>query len=243
MRDLEAKSLRRIAAAHPHALGDLSNVTATGEGSGGGFDADTVDGQHASEFADAASHPHALSDLSNVTATGEGSGGGFDADTVDGLHASAFAGSGHDHDAAYLAAGTVRTRGADIADKTSFSAVSTWEDWGSSLLVGDPGEEVFITAHLTGSLLVASGVNRSVRVRVGISTDGGSTYTFGNEPWGQIDNSGSNQRRAAISASHEVHNVTPSSGIRVKAQALISGGATTDMDFVTGHITGTVSPD
>lgn len=28
---------------HTHALGDLSNVTATGEGSGGGFDADTVD--------------------------------------------------------------------------------------------------------------------------------------------------------------------------------------------------------
>jgi len=33
-------------AGHTHALGDLSNVTATGEGSGGGFDADTVDGKH-----------------------------------------------------------------------------------------------------------------------------------------------------------------------------------------------------
>lgn len=32
-------------------LGDLTNVTATGEGSGNGFDADTVDGQHASAFA------------------------------------------------------------------------------------------------------------------------------------------------------------------------------------------------
>lgn len=31
-------------AAHVHALGDLSNVTATAEGSGGGLDADTVDG-------------------------------------------------------------------------------------------------------------------------------------------------------------------------------------------------------
>jgi hypothetical protein len=35
------------------ALGDLSNVTATGEGSGNGFDADTVDGEHAGAFADA----------------------------------------------------------------------------------------------------------------------------------------------------------------------------------------------
>lgn len=34
------------AAGHTHALGDLSNVSATGEGSGGGFDADTVDGKH-----------------------------------------------------------------------------------------------------------------------------------------------------------------------------------------------------
>lgn len=32
------------------ALGDLSNVTATGEGSGNGFDADTVDGQHAADI-------------------------------------------------------------------------------------------------------------------------------------------------------------------------------------------------
>lgn len=38
---------------HTHALGDLSNVSASGEGSGGGFDADTVDGQHASAFLEA----------------------------------------------------------------------------------------------------------------------------------------------------------------------------------------------
>jgi hypothetical protein len=31
-------------------LGDLSNVTASGEGSGNGFDADTVDGKHASDL-------------------------------------------------------------------------------------------------------------------------------------------------------------------------------------------------
>jgi hypothetical protein len=34
------------------ALGDLSNVTATGEGSGNGFNADLLDGEHASAFAD-----------------------------------------------------------------------------------------------------------------------------------------------------------------------------------------------
>lgn len=81
---------------HTHALGELSDVTATGEGSGGGFDADMVDGQHASAFA-TAGHTHALGDLSDVTASGEGSGGGFDADMVDGQHASAFASAGHTH--------------------------------------------------------------------------------------------------------------------------------------------------
>jgi hypothetical protein len=42
---------------HSHALGDLSNVTASGEGAGNGFDADTVDGNHASAFA-TAGHLH-----------------------------------------------------------------------------------------------------------------------------------------------------------------------------------------
>jgi hypothetical protein len=45
-------------------------------------DADTVDGEHASAFADAA-HNHAPDDI-----TPQGAGSGLDADTVDGLHAS-----------------------------------------------------------------------------------------------------------------------------------------------------------
>lgn len=132
-----------------------------------------------------------------------------------------------------------RTRGKDIANKTSFSAVSTWEDWGSSLNAGNPGEEVFITADLTGSIFTASGVSRAGRVRVGISTDGGSTYTFGPENWCAADGT---LRRDACCASHEVHSVTPTSDIHVKVQALISGGSTTDMDFVTGHVTVNISP-
>lgn len=38
------------ASGHIHALGDLSNVSASGEGSGNGFDADTVDGKHSDEI-------------------------------------------------------------------------------------------------------------------------------------------------------------------------------------------------
>lgn len=37
--------------AHSHSLGELTDVTATGEGAGNGFDADLLDGNHASAFA------------------------------------------------------------------------------------------------------------------------------------------------------------------------------------------------
>lgn len=90
---------------HSHSLGDLSNVTATGEGSGNGFDADTVDGEDASAFADSG-HSHsqlhdkytdseAVSAVNNQTQLTVDISG--DADTVDGENASAFADSGHSH--------------------------------------------------------------------------------------------------------------------------------------------------
>jgi hypothetical protein len=85
---------------HSHSLGDLSNVTATGEGSGNGLDADTVDGEDASAFADSG-HTHtqlhdkytdseAVSAVNNQTELTVDISG--DADTVDGEDASAFAG-------------------------------------------------------------------------------------------------------------------------------------------------------
>lgn len=72
-------------------LGDLAGVSASGEGPGNGFDADTVDGNDAAAFAQAV-HGHAYSDLSGVT--GAGSGGGLNADLLDGKHASEIGGDG-----------------------------------------------------------------------------------------------------------------------------------------------------
>jgi len=54
-------------------------------------DADTVDGAHASDFADAA-HNHKPSEISP-----QGADSGLDADTVDGSHAKDFAGAAHNH--------------------------------------------------------------------------------------------------------------------------------------------------
>jgi len=67
------------------AVGDLSGVSS--EGSGGGLNADQLDGNHASAFA-SSGHTHSLGDLSDVSASGEGSGNNFNADMVDGKHAS-----------------------------------------------------------------------------------------------------------------------------------------------------------
>jgi hypothetical protein len=72
-------------------LGDLAGVSASGEGSGNGFDADTVDGEDAAAFAQA-THGHHYSDLSGVS--GAGSGGGLNADLLDGKHASEIGGDG-----------------------------------------------------------------------------------------------------------------------------------------------------
>ena len=56
-----------------------------------GANADTLDGLHASDLAEAA-HTHAGADITSQVA---------DADTVDGSHASAFAAAGHDHAGVY----------------------------------------------------------------------------------------------------------------------------------------------
>lgn len=65
------------------ALGDLSDVDATGEGAGGGFDADLLDGKHASEF---------------VLAAGDAMSGNLDmaGNTINGLEGARYSPSGND---------------------------------------------------------------------------------------------------------------------------------------------------
>ncbi len=129
----------------------------------------------------------------------------------------------------------IRARGQSLANKGTFVAVSTWEDWGVSLNMGTPGENVFVTGHVTGSILGGAGINRAGQVRVGISFDTGSTWTYGPHTWFQVDDNTATIRRSFCGASHQRSGV-PSSEVRVKVQALISGGLVTDLDFVTGQL-------
>jgi hypothetical protein len=131
---------------------DGSNVSITG-------DADTVDGEHASAFADAGHlHDTRYYQIGNQV---------DDADTLDGEHASAFADAGHLHDSRYYTQSQVDT---NFVEEVDF--ISTNQDGGS---VGyqtfvpvatfglDDGEEIRITdATLTKNGLdqaCESGVN------------------------------------------------------------------------------------
>ena len=132
-----------------------------------------------------------------------------------------------------------RVRGAALTDKTSFGAIDTMENWGSSLNVGQPTIFVFITAQVAGSILTASGVSRAGQIRIRISLDGGSTWSDGTSNWCAAT---STLRREGVAASHFTSG-TPTGDIRVQVQALISGGLVTDIDFVTGTVTVQVAPD
>lgn len=140
----------------------------------------------------------------------------------------------------------VRVRGFDVGDKTTFTAVSTWEDWGSAQNMGvyPNGATYWVGVELIGSALVAAGVNRAGQVRVGISDDGGSSWTYGQAQWFQIDDATGSTRRGPVVAGHGmIVTADGTNNIQVKAQALISGGVTTDLDLLDGQLMVQVAPD
>jgi hypothetical protein len=79
------------ASSHTHGGGDITSQVG---------DANTVDGEHASAFADA-SHTHGGGDVTSAVANAT------DADTVDGSHAAAFAASSHNHAATAITSGSL----------------------------------------------------------------------------------------------------------------------------------------
>jgi hypothetical protein len=109
--DLEALETGKAAANHTHSYNDLSDkptipsIPASLPANGG--NADTVDGKHASDFANAShshsgysvtGHTHSYNDLDNkpTIPTSLPANGG-NADTVDGKHATDFASADHTH--------------------------------------------------------------------------------------------------------------------------------------------------
>lgn len=109
----------------------------------------------------------------------------------------------------------------DLPDNTVPSAAGTWEDWGNPLIFANPGTPVTVMAWGTGSVVNDDG-GSGVGMRIGISTDGGATYEFGQGPRDQAA-TGGNTRRGSVSALHTVTTGgIPSGDVRVKAQIEIT---------------------
>ncbi len=131
-----------------------SEITPTvwaNDGAGSELDADLLDGEHASAFADA-SHNHSGDEItsgtvadariaaaiardSEITPTvwaNDGAGGGLDADLLDGEHASAFADASHNHSGDEIASGTVAdARIAAAIARDSEITPTVWADDGA----------------------------------------------------------------------------------------------------------------
>ena len=133
----EPGAVETVPAAHTHAGADITSAVANAT------DADTLDGEHASAFADAAhahaldyapiTHGHAGDDITSAVANAT------DADTLDGEHASAFADAAHAHASDYAPI-THAHAGADIT-----SAVANATD--ADTLDGEHASAFAATEH------------------------------------------------------------------------------------------------
>lgn len=143
------------------------------------------------------------------------------------------------NDARYGVIGTsVVIDGTTLTDKTTFSLVDTWEDWGTEVVtITDPGVDMAISAQASGSIEDTSGNGGGEgRMRVGISLDGGTTYTFGNEPIADVYDLSADIGFASLAAVH-FRSGTPTGDIKIKVQAMIIGGVVGDIDFTDGGLT------
>jgi hypothetical protein len=123
------------------------------------------------------------------------------------------------------------------------AATSTWEDWATeTATVTDPGREIDIISHLNGTAVNLAAVRIQGLIRIGISTDGGSTYNFGTQGRGDTDRATADIRVTNISVHHTQHDVTPTGNVVVKAQIQQVLGVAADMSFQDGFLSVMVIP-
>jgi hypothetical protein len=141
--------------------------------------------------------------------------------------AATFARSDHKHHAGDMSDTTLTQTSAPTSD--------TFADWGSETITfTDPGVPVKVYARLDGraSQTGAGGGDVVVRVRTGISFDGGGSYTFGNENVGGVADTGGT-RNEAIGA-HQIRSGDPTGNILIKAQLRSDDGSAPTTVFANG---------
>lgn len=119
------------------------------------------------------------------------------------------------------------------------TATTTFEDWGDPIIFANPGRPVTVKALGTGQATCDSD-GTGVAMRVGISVDGGATWSFGIGPRDQTGG-GVDTRRAAFAAMHHITTEdVPTGDVRVKAQfeatTLSSGNPTFYFGTILGEV-------
>ncbi|GAA5119137.1 hypothetical protein [Haloechinothrix salitolerans] len=128
------------------------------------------------------------------------------------------------------------TQGVQLTNDSA-AATSTWEQWGTeTITISDPGIAVEVSAGLTGRFRNVVDLNSGARSRVGISLDGGSSFTYGNAPWGEV---GTDVPEFAIAAASHTVDGTPSGDIVIRAEFRV---LSTDTDVRDGMIQATMIP-
>jgi hypothetical protein len=190
--------------AHLGATGNVHGLSYTAEGAGGGLDADTVDGQHASDFAGSA-HEHAAEDLTSGTLAPERLPPLTDALVPDTITLSSLTQvQNRSHaDLADIGTNTHAQLDAHLAATSNVHGLSyTAEGAGGGLdadtVDGQHASAFAAAAHGHSSLNAADGspanalvVDNDGNVGVGTSTPQAALHVRGSDPRGHIQDGGS----------------------------------------------------
>lgn len=98
------------------------------------------------------------------------------------------------------------------------ASTAGFEDWGNPLVFPNPGVPVKVKAYGVGQATNDSDA-AGIGMRVGISLDGGNTYSYGTGPRDQAAG-GASTRRASVSCLHLVDSgdAAPTGDVYVQAQ-------------------------
>lgn len=122
---------------------------------------------------------------------------------------------------------------------TSPSTVPAWEDYnGGYASFADPGRQVTILAWLSTDVSTASDELWTARVRLSISTNGGTSYTAGTAGWLELTGtSATDVTTGHLTVMQMTADTTPTGQVRIKAQLRgEQGAAPASLDFTDAKI-------
>lgn len=128
--------------------------------------------------------------------------------------------------------------GITLPDTPTVPSGEAWGDWGSTIVIADPGTKVGVWGWGDGHAFGPTGVTDAfAAMRIGISTDGGVNFSNGVGPRGNFSEE-AGERRAVLACHHFV-TATPTGDIVVRAQLQAQ---TTSAQFFNGSFMIQVAP-